>query len=60
MRRNPELDEADASQELSWIRDECGECTSDQLLDLVYRRAAGEPLQYVLGESFRPVSQAHC
>lgn len=49
LQRNPELDEADAVQELSWIREECKDCTSDQLLGLVQRRAAGEPLQYVLG-----------
>ena len=60
--RNPELDTASAKQEIQWMADEIyGSCRTTTgpsaqlhqgyLEQLVQRRAAGEPLQYVLGES---------
>ena len=60
--RNPELDTASAKQEIQWMADQIyGSCRTTTepsaqlhqgyLEQLVQRRAAGEPLQYVLGES---------
>lgn len=49
--QNPELDEAEARNELRWIKQSLAHGTpSDKLAALVERRASGEPLQYVLGE----------
>lgn len=48
--RNPELDEAEARNELRWIKQSLAPAsTSEHLAGLVERRAKGEPLQYILG-----------
>lgn len=49
--RNPELDEAGAQDELRWIKQSLSPGTTAELTALVERRAGGEPLQYILGES---------
>ncbi|CAK9781245.1 S-adenosyl-L-methionine-dependent methyltransferase [Cutaneotrichosporon oleaginosum] len=50
--RNPELSAADAKAELRWMRAAKGD-----LEDMVERRARGEPLQYILGDTdFGPLT----
>lgn len=52
LERNPELSEADARNELRWLRQaSSGDFASgeDVLERFVQRRATGEPLQYILG-----------
>lgn len=52
--KNPELDRQDARNELRWMRQALSPEVSasskdDELVSMVRRRAAGEPLQYILG-----------
>ena len=47
LRQNSELDAQSAANELRWLRE--ASPTHETLLDLVGRRAAGEPIQYILG-----------
>ncbi|WVR03799.1 hypothetical protein IAU60_000794 [Kwoniella sp. DSM 27419] len=70
LRTNPELDANDAQDELRWIREEVHEESSramrkghlppiedEEVARLVQRRAAGEPLQYILGSTdFGPLT----
>lgn len=47
--RNPELSPAEAKAELRWMGDAARD--TNALKGMVERRANGEPLQYILGES---------
>ncbi|TXT12878.1 hypothetical protein VHUM_01279 [Vanrija humicola] len=50
--RNPELDEHEAKNELRWLLDAASAVTQ-----MVKRRSAGEPLQYILGNTdFGPLT----
>lgn len=59
LRQNPEIsDEQDAAQELDWIEQETPRQATrggweGRVDDRVKRRGEGEPLQYILGQSFR-------
>lgn len=53
--KNPELDPQDARNELRWMRQSLSPSLSlssrdTELASMVKRRAAGEPLQYILGK----------
>ncbi|KAL7419583.1 hypothetical protein Q5752_005495 [Cryptotrichosporon argae] len=46
LQRNPELSASDAAHELRWLSEDC---SASALRARVERRAAGEPIQYILG-----------
>ena len=49
--QNPELTRDEAQDELRWMKQSLAGTSGDKLAALVERRARGEPLQYILGES---------